>query len=191
MSEIAKIFPTSLYIENNILSDDELQTLENLILNTDCESGGFNWMSKIKNSLGTYNLNDDHNFHNLIDKVSRHVNLFNKEMGSEYNYSCQYSWFNIYEQGDYQEYHHHPNSTYSAVFFLKCDVNSSPLVFLNPIEPFDMHPIQKQTALNELNFLTCKVFPVKNSLVIFRSYIKHAVPKQTSDEKRITVAFNF
>lgn len=186
---IQLLFPTSVYIVDNLLTNDFLQKYQNTILNNTSESGGSNWLTNVKNCLGTYNLNENSFFEDLHQKVTEHVNVFNKHMGSNRFYSCKYSWFNIYEIGDYQEYHNHPHSTYSAIFFLKTNSESSPLVLQNPAE--DMHPPHDIVHLNELNFGNYRFESRQNSLIIFRSYIKHMVPKHHDIEKRITIAFNY
>ncbi len=190
-NNIITIFPTTLYVKDDVLPKDELKNHIEEITKVECDAGGNNWASRLKNSLGTYNLLENSVFSKLNSIVENEVNEFNKIMGSDFYYKCRYSWFNIYDRGDYQEYHHHAHSTYSAVFFLKSNEKSSPLIFLNPSEPYDMHPILNQKIFNDLNYQIWKLNSVENRLVIFRSFIKHMVPKHEDDETRITLAYNF
>lgn len=190
---IQTIFPTSLYIKKNILHDADLKKIQNKILQIEKNiySGGKNWFTDVKNSLDTYDLKNDDSFMPLLKEVTLCVNEFNSMMGSTHLYECKDFWFNVYEKGDYQEFHVHSNNTYSAVFFAMCDKNSSPLVLQNPAYYYNMLPIKDIENYNILSAQTTNILPEENVLVIFRSYLQHMVPKHNSDNKRITLAFNF
>jgi uncharacterized protein (TIGR02466 family) len=190
MKEILKIFPTSIYIEDNFLSEKKLLEYENLILNNIYTNGGQNWVSKIKNSLGVYNLINDEKFSELTYKANDRANYFNEQFDFKVkNVKCEYAWFNIYEKGDFQEIHHHPNSIYSGVLFLKTTEKSSPLCVWSPAEHIDSFAFYN--SVNDYNMLKYDINPIRNRFVLFKSYLKHMVPKQEDDNTRITIAFNF
>jgi uncharacterized protein (TIGR02466 family) len=126
----------------------------------------------------------------MIETVTSHVKNFNTIMESNYNYTCSDAWVNSYKKGDYQEWHNHINSTYSAVLYLKHSEGSAPIHFQSPSEPLNMLSIKDIEKINSFNMHEMHIKPVENSLIIFRSYLKHMVPVNNTDE-RITIAFNF
>ena len=78
-------------------------------------------------------------------------------------------WANIYRKGDYTIKHDHIPHKYSVVYFLKSQLNFSPLIF-------DSEP--------------SIVKPLEGRVVIFPGTLRHSVPVHFSDETRITLAAN-
>ena len=184
-------FPTLFYIQENVISDEENNFLidELYKIKKNNEKGGSNWISKVYNTLGSYSLHNDKNFKNLRNVVSFHTNNFAKKLNSDYIYECKESWFNFYNKGDYQEYHTHPYSVFSAVYYFSNPLDSGKIIFENPIEP-DMCPLKNVNKFDNLNSNLCTFQPNSKSLLIFRSNIRHMVEKNNNDETRITGAFN-
>jgi uncharacterized protein (TIGR02466 family) len=190
MALIQTFFPTSVYIENKILSDEQRIKLQEKTLkySENVVSGGKEWKSNVKNNHGYSNLNDD-DFKRLEDNITQHVNNFAMSLMSDFKYTCNSSWYNIYDKNSYQEYHVHTNSIFSAVYFLSYPDGSSPLVFSSEI--LDMFPMKN---ILEYNFFNSGIFEYhaeENSLVIFRSNIRHMVPKGENKIPRITLSYNF
>lgn len=186
-------FPTAIFVEENLISFEDNQNLSKYVLDleTKIQKGGQNWITDISNSHGTYDLILDNEFKNLTDSVTDKINIFAKEFGSNYEYDKPSSmWYNIYRNGDYQEYHTHTDSVFSAVYFVTNPENSGRIVFENPIEP-DMKPIKNITVNNDLNFKNCHYNPKPGTLLIFRSYMRHMVERCLNIEPRITIAFNY
>ena len=98
-------------------------------------------------------------------------------------------WGQVYNEGDYQEYHYHPASYFSAVFFFTNPENSGNLVFRSPLEP-DMLPL-KNGQMNDFSWRNCFYNPPAASLIIFRSSLMHMVERCKNKTPRITGAFNF
>ena len=190
--KILTAFPTSIYSYANVFQDDILNHYIKMCkdIQSTTESGGKNWLSPVYNTLGTYNLIEDKRFDFMIETITYHLKNFNTMMGSDYNYTCTDAWVNSYKKGDYQEWHAHAGSTYSAVLFLKYPEGSAPIHFHSPSEPYNMLPIKDIKEYNSFNIHHMNITPVENYLIIFRSYLKHMVPVNNTDE-RITIAFNF
>ena len=189
---ILTAFPISIYSYPNVFQDDILnyyiKTCKEIQSTT--ESGGKNWLSPVYNTLGTYNLIEDKRFDFMVETITSHLKNFNTMMGSDYNYTCTDAWVNSYKKGDYQEWHNHAGSTYSAVLFLKHPEGSAPIHFQSPSKPYNMLPVKDIKEYNSFNMQDMNIKPVENYLIIFRSYLKHMVPVNNTDE-RITIAFNF
>jgi uncharacterized protein (TIGR02466 family) len=184
-------FPVSIYLKENIVSDNE-----NLIflkeinkIKKKFKKGGENWNTPVYNTMSTCDLRTNKVLNKLCVIIEEHTNLFATQLKSEHNYKISESWFNYYNKGDYQEYHHHANSIFSAVYFFTNPEKSGHLIFENPIEP-DMFPLKNVTQLNDLNYLSCRYNPTPKSLIIFRSNIRHMVNKCNNNTPRITAAFN-
>lgn len=186
-------FPTAIFVEENILPIDQIDMCKEYILDLEntITSGGSNWKTDISTSHGTYDMINDEKFTQLKLCVTKKINTFAREHGSEYSYETPSSmWYNIYRKGDFQEYHTHTDSVFSAVFYVSNPENSGRIVFENPTEP-DMKPIKNIVTNNDLNFKNCHYNPESGTLLIFRSYLRHMVEKCLNNEPRITIAFNY
>ena len=184
-------FPTAIFVEENALNSEDNAALENTILNLEKQipDGGSNWHTNISNSCGTYDLLSDKSFSNITKLVTRKVNDFAKELGSDYSYQPNSGWYNVYRAGDYQEYHIHTNSIFSAVYYVTNPEKSGRIIFENPAEP-DILPLNNVTN-NMYNFKNCHYLPSPGTIIIFRSYLRHMVEKCLNTDPRITIAFNF
>ena len=133
----------------------------------------------------------DQELTNLIGVVTKHVAEFSKEFGVDKGIlACSSYWFNISEPGNYQEYHQHADSHFSAVYYVQANSTSGNIVFKSFESMFDMYPVSanlKATA----NFKTCFYTPSNSKLIIFRSNLLHMVEKNFSTEDRIGVSMNF
>jgi len=191
MDQITTFFPQSFFTSQNLLEKDYLVKLQNISLDIKNKNkcGGKNWLLKPYNTLDTYELTKDENFKLLLNKIEEKVFLFVKAHKSDHFYKIKEAWLNIYNKNDQQEYHYHADCTFSAVFFLKSTKDCAKIFFENPVEP-DMKPIKNIKEQNQLTFKTCHFFPKENSLLIFRSYMRHMVEKQNTNFERTTVAVN-
>ena len=188
---ILTYFPQAFYVAENLLEPDYLKKLQDRVysIKDGNPSGGSNWVLRPYNTLDTYELKDDPVFSTLLVKIEEKTFAFNKEHNSDYHYKIKESWLNVYDKNDQQEYHCHAGHTYSAVFFLKSNEDCAKIIFENPTEP-DMMPIKNLKELNGLSFKRCHFNPIENSLLIFRSYMRHMVDKQETDSERISIAVN-
>jgi len=168
--------------ENNIL----LNEIEKIQLNV--PSGGEGWNASVYNTYEQYSLHDKPMFKNLINLIETHTKKFALQLGSNADYIVNESWLNCYKKGDYQEYHYHPGSYFSAIYFFKNPNNSGTTIFRSFEEP-NMMPL-KNLEQNDLSFNTCKYEPKNKTLIIFKSNMQHMVTQSKSDETRITAAFN-
>lgn len=168
--------------ENNIL----LNEIEKIQSNV--PSGGEGWNASVYNTYEQYSLHDKSVFKNLINLIEMHTKKFALQLGSNADYNVNESWLNCYKKGDYQEYHYHPGSYFSAIYFFKNPNNSGTTIFRSFEEP-NMMPL-KNLEQNDLSFNNCKYEPKDKTLIIFKSNMQHMVTQSKSDETRITAAFN-
>lgn len=96
------------------------------------------------------------------------------------------SWVNITTKDEFHHEHSHPNSAFSAVLYLNVAEGDS-IEFFAPIHS----TIRFDTT--KLNFVNARswIFPVKmNQLIIFPSWLRHAVPKKEIEGQRVSLAIN-
>ena len=183
-------FPVSIAHVDNVISEKENNILVKEILKIKKNNlkGGANWASNVYNTHTTFDLRKNNKFNNLCNKVIEHVDVFSERLGSSYSHKINSSWFNCYDKNDYQEYHEHNKSIFSAVYFFKAPKGSGNLIFKDPKEP-DMFPLEN-FKYNELSFQQCEYPPIERRLIIFRSYLSHMVKPGNNISPRITAAFN-
>ena len=100
------------------------------------------------------------------------------------------SWINMHDPGDHAPKHHHINSCYSGVYYIQTPYNSGGIVFTK--SPSHMEQIFAHPSEGNLWNSSEWEFPTKaGDLILFPSYLTHSVPKNESNEKRISVAFNY
>lgn len=185
-------FPTAIYAAESIIDKEENQTYLNRILEIekDIPSGGTNWQCNTYNTLGTFNLVEDLTFTPLISLIEKHVFEFVRNMGSAHQYRCKEAWANISRKYNFQEYHTHSSRTISAVYYLDVPENSGKIYFESPLEP-DMLPIENITNYNMWSHRVAWFEPQAGTLLIFRSYLRHMVEQNKTDNPRISIALNF
>jgi uncharacterized protein (TIGR02466 family) len=164
---------------------------ECFLIQKNIKSGGKNWISnKTYNTLDTYNILENKKFYQLNNWIFNKILEYANNLKYKDKYKCSEGWFNIYKKYDYQEYHDHPISTFSAVYFLKSDQEKSSKIYFkfnnttNPMEP-------ASDPSFKLSYKTVFYNPIPGRLLIFPSTLKHCVERHEYSEKRISLAYNF
>jgi len=169
---------------------EEFLTSHCLQVKEQVESGGKGWISNktYNTSDGKYDCIDDNKFDRLSKWVDSAVQEFAIANKISPTIQLNSSWFNVYKKYDYQEFHKHPGSVISTIYFLKADQNSSKVIFRTPNDDmFQIRYSEKTPAsLRNVYFK-----PDPGKLIIFLSNISHAVERQETDANRITISYNF
>tara|TARA_E500000331_G_scaffold122347_1_gene119824 strand:- start:351 stop:998 length:648 start_codon:yes stop_codon:yes gene_type:complete len=106
-------------------------------------------------------------------------------------------WFNVYENGEFQEEHNHlsydifqQRPHFSCIHYLKFDEKEhEPVNFIDPIREMRYNSVE----MNSNNYSHHYVPKIREGdLLMFPPYLNHLVPKSkpTPDNPRITIAFN-
>lgn len=192
MAKVEHWFPTVIYTQENLFPQSSNDTWKEtcLEISKNTETGGENWLGGTYTSLNKCNIESDDRFKILLDEVSNHVHELAKLHNSNGIYECKTAWFNINSAGTFQEYHHHSNSIFSAIYYVTAPEGSGSVVFEDPREP-EMMPVKEVNLLNSLTFVTARYKPVAGNLIIFRSHLRHLVEPGTNTDPRISIAFNF
>ena len=136
-----------------------------------------------------YNLLHDVNFKDLKEAILQHTIEFAKEYGvTDLNGEFLDAWINISKPGNYQEYHIHPTSHFSVIYYVDVPKNSGNTIFKGN-EESNMYPIPcKEATQAGSNHWVYE--PKNNDLIIFRSNMYHMVDINRSNENRVTIAAN-
>lgn len=153
------------------------------------------WNCDTYNTLSQYNISEDNDetIQNLIKECKEKVIDFATEYGikkTSKDLDCIDFWFNIAPAGSYQEYHIHPKSDFSLVYYVKTQKNCGNIVFQSSNSMTDMFPLPVDEN-TYASYNTCFYTPRDSLLLIFRSNLNHMVEKNLSSEDRISIAMNF
>jgi uncharacterized protein (TIGR02466 family) len=97
-------------------------------------------------------------------------------------------WCNINKNKDFNLPHFHANVIFSGVYYAQVPEGSGALVFQRP-DKQQYFFVPKQYS--EYTFEKRTVTPKDGSAVFFPAYLDHYVEPNTTNEERISVAFNF
>jgi uncharacterized protein (TIGR02466 family) len=113
------------------------------------------------------------------------------KIGFNNNFTITNCWININEIGHFNIPHTHGFSTLAGVFYITAPSEGGKLILRNPVAAHDFC-VNKKTVSdwNEFNSPTWEIEPEINKLVIWPSWIDHYTLPNTSNESRISLAFN-
>ena len=98
-------------------------------------------------------------------------------------------WAIVNKKNTFNLRHSHPNSLLSAAYYVKANDQSGEIKFFDPKDAKTMrHP--EISIYNDLSTNTVKIKPEEGKLLIFPSYIHHAVEENLSDQDRVVISFN-
>lgn len=167
--------------------EGDLKPLTNTVyeLENKVEKGGHNWVSNVYNTHSSYDILKDDRFKKLNEWVLEQANMYCKKIKSNNKLKFHNSWFTIYRDKDFQEYHTHPGSTLSGIFILQASDKCARTIF-------------ESDGLENIDDLQAEVFhklvyykPTPGRLLLFRSSLRHCVEQQKGDGDRISIAYNF
>ncbi|HAA94016.1 MAG TPA: hypothetical protein DCS82_11455 [Rhodospirillaceae bacterium] len=96
-------------------------------------------------------------------------------------------WFNIYNKSECKDIHHHPNSLFTGVYFVKAPDGSAPLVIKSEI--IDNMIAVLVTEDNEYNSRGKVIEAEPGKLVLFNSNVMHSTWPQSIEDTRVTICF--
>lgn len=150
---------------------------------------------RIKSNLGGWQSNslfkDDSFFSNLISVIKSAAVEFADGIQINSNLEINSFWININKFKDYNQYHTHPGSIFSGVYYIKTSKNCGSIQFKHPCSlGIENCWDQKKQQLNPFNSCVWDLEPVENRLLIFPSWIEHQVLPNLSQSDRISISFN-
>ncbi len=99
------------------------------------------------------------------------------------------AWANVNRPGDFNNMHTHPGATWSGVYYVDHG-ESDAQAEGTALHLSDPSPLRGNLFFPELLSADFQVKPVPGLMVLFPSYMPHAVPPHRGDRPRISIAFN-
>ena len=123
-------------------------------------------------------------FSEIHDVVVNCINEIGKDTQSKYVLGS--SWVNINRKHNYNTSHVHPQSSISGCVYLKTNLDSGRIIFQNPT------PSQHYDINDTVDgfFGTYWRNPVVGEIIMFPSYLTHYIEPNTSEDVRVSIAFN-
>lgn len=130
----------------------------------------------------------------LKKEIDKHVFNYAKQLEMDISpkalrmNSC---WINIMPKGTSHSMHIHPLSVISGSFYVETPPNASCIKFEDPrLVHFMASPPRKNNAkIQNKSFVEIK--PKAGDVILFESWMKHEVPRNSSLKNRISVSFNY
>lgn len=129
----------------------------------------------------------------LVGAITERLTIFKSQIGYDKDAKVFMNniWININQKCSFNRPHIHPGATFSGVYYVKCNKNSGDLVLKHPsmAQQYSL----KEEAISEFTDFSASswaVFPEEGKLVMFPSWLEHYVEPNTSNEERISIAFN-
>lgn len=103
----------------------------------------------------------------------------------------QRSWVNTLQPGGAHSGHIHPHSTISGTIYLSVPQGSGALEFEDPRLPRMMHaPLRRPDARPDRRTMVAMA-PQVGTLMLWESWLQHAVATNRASEERISISFNY
>ena len=153
------------------------------------------YFSKNAEKNTSNNVTKEHNvlnkkqFQNIKNFIQENLQIYLKNIVCPKNNVDLYiteSWLNYNNKDEGHHTHYHDNSYLSGVFYFNTLSNDNIIFLKNKVETFNI----ETENYNLYNSSDWK-YPIKdNQLIIFPSYLRHEVKKNTENKTRISLAFN-
>ena len=98
-------------------------------------------------------------------------------------------WAIINKKGNFNVEHVHANCHLSAAYYVKVPENSGNFQIFNP-NSVSRNRFPKKSKPTEFNIVSAVLKIEEGDLLIFPSYLPHAVGQNETDEDRIVLSFN-
>ena len=167
------LFPTHIYIAEDVLEPTELDTIENSLAR---------WP-------GNYNLHLEPQTQPLCDRVLQIADtVIEQNSWTVEGRTLTGMWANLDRPGDVHLPHTHSNCILSGVYYIDAEETSS-IEFWDPRPAAHvLHP--RTTTYTRSNSKVWAVAPTNNSVVMFPSWLQHYVKKNETNRTRLSMAFN-
>jgi uncharacterized protein (TIGR02466 family) len=133
-------------------------------------------------------------FRSLVKQLDRHVASFAKvvefDLGKR-RLTLDGIWVNVLPRGGFHAAHIHPLSVVSGTFYVATPAGTSALKFEDPRLGLMMAaPPRKAKAAPERRSFVHEA-PRPGTLLLWESWLRHEVARNTSEDERISISFNY
>jgi uncharacterized protein (TIGR02466 family) len=133
-------------------------------------------------------------FDDLRKMIDSHVAIFAKQIDldlGDKRLKMQTSWVNILERLGHHSGHIHPHSLISGTFYVSVPEGSSALRFEDPRLGLMMNaPLRAPSARADRQTFA-SIAPLRGTLVLWESWLRHEVPINLAEDVRISISFNY
>lgn len=189
------LFPTPIYvhkgtIDETFLIQDEIKKALPKIIEEDTWDKPEGWEDPVKTNIKhRWDTIGDYDLKNLHAYINKHTQAYVDQIKPFMNNDIflSHSWFNITSKGESQEWHAHTDSFISGVYYYKTNTKDGDLMIKNPSQftQRGFFPAGKQV------FEKIYYPPQEGMIILFPGWIDHRVGVNTTDDDRITIAFNW
>lgn len=209
------LFPTPVYREfATIATYDSIQQeiqacLKHIKENDDLENVSYIYKDagkrKQENPLGGYFISDDligkHNLTNLEKRIYEVLENYLSAVEwtaiinnpdpvipqlKSKTFKIMNSWINIAEKGVKHDYHSHPGYTIAGVYYYRVSDEQGGLCFNNP----NMMIYNASFPEGRTSPQSVEVIPKDGDIILFPAWLQHSTMENSTDEERISIAFN-
>lgn len=184
---IQQLFYTPFYEDTIELDSEEHKTIRNFILDEESKSDWRvpeEWLCEMNSSFVPNKKYHHHQiFKSLVKKIHTHVYKFidNDDFVSEHLEMSEL-WLNTYRKGHSQERHDHGSCFLSGNYFFDIPKNTGDMIVYHPLS---------NKVIDGWAPYAGKVKSETGKLILFPSYLYHAVERNHTDNLRITISFNY
>lgn len=192
---VSAIFPTFIYEHQGthletFLIQKEIKEKLPIIEQTDKFENPIGWNDGVQTNIKQrHNTIKDFELNNLKKYIDLHVAKY-IELTKAHNpvpVFLRHSWINKTYKDQGQEFHQHQDSLISGTYYYQTNGNDGNLGFMNPV-PW------MQQELFPFGGIAEKYHNIKPSigkLVLFPGWLLHSVDKNSYEEPRISISFNY
>ena len=189
------LFPTPVYvhkgsIEEIFLIQNEIKKKIPEILENDSMEAPKGWEDPVQTNIHhRWDTIGDYGFTNLDAYIKKHTQAYVEQIDCFMNNDIfmSHSWLNITSKGESQEWHAHTDSFISGVYYHQTNTKDGDLMIKNPVQftQRGFFPAGKKV------YEKVMYPPVDGMLILFPGWLDHRVGVNTTDDDRITIAFNW
>lgn len=123
--------------------------------------------------------------------ISEYLTVLHLDEGQ--SFACQDSWLNIVGPNLFQEYHRHGHSMVSGCYYVQVPPDSGSILLRNSVvPPTDIEVVDSEDGMSPGPLQDYARFnPQPGSMLIFPGWADHMVSQNKSQERRISLAFNY
>jgi len=179
--EQQEIFPTHLFIKDNYINSDRINTMKSEIINLYSDKP--NWQSES---------NLDKNI--VFKELTKDICISAFDILDKLDYKADEieitdMWANVLKQHETHQPHNHSNNFLSGVFYLNADDTMPGITFQDPRPGANIIlPRKKMDHINNASLLHYKA--KTNRIIMFPSWLVHWVPINLSTNNRISISWN-
>lgn len=196
MTDLYNLFPTPVI---RVPADDinyhptqrEIQSALKIIDETnDTTSVTYLYKGKNETSISkkTYDFIEKFNCKSLEKRIYAAVNEYIDRAGwrGGTEFLIKNSWINIIEEGQSHTHHCHPGYSISGTYYYRVSSEQGSISFSNP----NIAMMNCQFPQGVVSPQTTDIIPDDGDIILFPSWLSHTTRNNTSNEDRISIAFN-